>query len=82
MDKLSRATVYRLKKKIKYTQYTSYYYWSDHPCQEQKMKKKKKKSSRGNYTEQSFACITQQKTKGRLSKARCVSLQGKKHAVR
>lgn len=27
--------------------------------------------------EQSFACITQQKTKERLSKARCVSLQVK-----
>lgn len=27
--------------------------------------------------EESFACITQQKTKERLSKARCVSIQGK-----
>lgn len=41
-----------------------------------------KKEQLENYMEQSFACITQQKTKERLSKARCVSLQGKKHPVR
>lgn len=38
----------------------------------------KEKSRWGNYTEQSFACITQPKTKERLSKARCVSPSKKK----
>lgn len=35
------------------------------------------KEQLGNYMEPSFACITQLKTKERLSKARCVSLQEK-----
>lgn len=38
----------------------------------------KEKEQLGNYTEQSFACITQPETKERLSQARCVSFQEKK----
>lgn len=38
----------------------------------------KEKEQLGNYTEQSFACITQPETKERLSEARCVSFQEKK----
>lgn len=42
-----------------------------------------KKEQSWNYTERSFACITQGKTKERLSKARCVfSPRKKKQAVR
>lgn len=39
---------------------------------------KEKKKQLGNNIEQRFACIIGKKTKERLSKARCVSLQGKK----
>lgn len=47
-------------------------YWPFYPCHG------KKRAVGELHMEQSFACITQQKTKERLSKARCVSLQGKK----